>query len=56
MGTREHSDEVAVLDVERLLQKQLHTWEQAARLGVRGCFRAALLGWGAEGTQRAGGG
>lgn len=30
-----HSDEAAVLAVERLLQEQLQTWEQAAGLVVR---------------------
>lgn len=30
--TGEHSDEGAVLDVERLLQEQLRTWEQVAGL------------------------
>lgn len=43
MQTGEHSDEVAVLDVERLLQKQLHAWEQAGSLAVRGSLRAATL-------------
>lgn len=39
----EQSDEVAVLDIERLLQEQMHTWEEVARLVVRGCFRISLV-------------
>lgn len=48
----EHGDAVAVLDKERLQQEQLHTWEQVARLVVRGCFRVSLVCWGAEGMSR----
>lgn len=43
LRTAEHGDEVAVSDVERLLQEQLHTWEQVAGLVVRGCFRVSLV-------------
>lgn len=43
LHTGEHSDEVAVLDIEGLLQEQLHTWEQVARLVVRGCFGVSLV-------------
>jgi len=42
LRTGEHGDEAAVLDIERLLQEQLHTWEQVARLVVRGCFGVSL--------------
>lgn len=48
LQTGERSDEVAVLDVERLLQKHLCTWEQAGSLAVRGNLRTAML-WRAAG-------